>query len=265
LKHGAPAPRGAARRAVAARRHGHGARPRPGGADGAPGHGARGCPGLDRVCRAFGEAVDLKTPLHHGHATGVAELAAAAAERAGLAAPAIVELRRAALLHDIGRAAIPNGVCERPGPLTWADQERVRLHAYHSERVLARSGPLAGLATVVGLHHERLDGSGYHRQASAAVIGLPGRILAAADAFEAMTQARAHRPARSREEAGDVLAAEARGGHLDPDAVRAVLDAAGQHPSAIRRARPRASPSARSRSCASSRRGFRTRRSPSAS
>jgi HD-GYP domain-containing protein (c-di-GMP phosphodiesterase class II) len=195
-------------------------------------------PGLDRVCRAFGEAVDLKTPLHHGHATGVAELAAAAAERAGLAAPAIVELRRAALLHDIGRAAIPNGVWERPGPLTWADQERVRLHAYHSERVLARSGPLAGLATVAGMHHERLDGSGYHRQASAAAIGLPGRILAASDVFQAMTQARAHRPARTREEAGDVLAAEARGGRLDPDAVRAVLDAAGQHPSAIRRARP---------------------------
>ena len=75
---------------------------------------------LDRVCRAFGEAVDLKTPLHHGHATGVAELAAAAGERAGLDLAARTTLRRAALLHDIGRAAVPNGIWERPGPLTWA-------------------------------------------------------------------------------------------------------------------------------------------------
>jgi HD-GYP domain-containing protein (c-di-GMP phosphodiesterase class II) len=195
-------------------------------------------PGLDRVCRAFGEAVDLKTPLHHGHATGVCELAGAAAERAGLAPAAVVALRRAALLHDIGRAAIPNGVWERPGPLTWADQERVRLHAYHSERVLARSGPLGELAPLAGMHHERLDGSGYHRQAPAAAIGLQARILAAADVFQAMTQTRAHRPARSGDAAADVLVAEARAGRLDADAVHAVLDAAGERSAAFRRERP---------------------------
>jgi response regulator RpfG family c-di-GMP phosphodiesterase len=128
-----------------------------------------------------------------------AAIGAAAGERAGLTAPAIVELRRAALLHDVGRAAIPNGIWERPGPLTWADQERVRLHAYHSERVLARSGPLADLATVAGMHHERLDGSGYHRQVAATAIGLQGRVLAAADVFQAMTQAHATGPrARAR-------------------------------------------------------------------
>jgi len=195
-------------------------------------------PGLERVCRAFGEAIDLKTPLHHGHSTGVAELACAAGARAGLDAPAVAGLRRAGLVHDIGRAAVPNRVWEHPGPLSWADQEAVRLHAYHSERVLARSGPLAHLASLAGMHHERLDGSGYHRQATAAAIPLEGRLLAAADAFQAMTQARAHRPARSPAEAADVLVAEARAGRLDADAVRSVLDAAGQEPAPIPRERP---------------------------
>jgi HD-GYP domain-containing protein (c-di-GMP phosphodiesterase class II) len=194
--------------------------------------------GLERVCRAFGEAVDLKTPLHHGHATGVAELAAAAGARAGLGAAEVTGLRRAALVHDLGRAAVPNGTWERPGPLGWTDRERVRLHAYHSERVLARCGPLAPLARLAGMHHERLDGSGYHRQAVAVAIPLPARVLAAADAFQAMTQPRAHRPARSREEAAEILSAEARQGRLDADAARAVLQAAGESAALVRRSRP---------------------------
>ena len=194
--------------------------------------------GLDRVCRAFGEVVDLKTPLHHAHCTGVADLASAAGKRAGLGPSDVVALYRAALVHDIGRAAVPNGIWARRGPLTWTDQERVRLHAYHSERVLARCGPLAGLAPLAGMHHERLDGSGYHRQAAAATIPFAARVLASADCFQAMTQVRAHRPARSPSEAADLLAAEAQAGRLDADAVRAVLDAAGRPVAAMSRPRP---------------------------
>jgi HD-GYP domain-containing protein (c-di-GMP phosphodiesterase class II) len=121
--------------------------------------------GLDSVCRAFGDAVDLKSPFHHGHSAGVAELAATAAERLELDARDVSALRRAGFLHDLGRAAIPNGIWERPGKLTSSDWERVRLHAYHGERVLSQCGSLAPLAPLVGMHHERLDGSGYHRQA----------------------------------------------------------------------------------------------------
>jgi HD-GYP domain-containing protein (c-di-GMP phosphodiesterase class II) len=193
---------------------------------------------LDRVCRAFGEVVDIKTPLHHGHCTGVAELATAAAASAGLAEPERAALGRAALLHDIGRASVPNGVWERPGPLSWADQERVRLHAYHSERILARCGPLARLAGLAGMHHERLDGSGYHRGATAPALGLAARLLATADVFQALTQPRAHRPARSGEEAADHLAREAAAGRLDPDAVRAVIAAAGGSARAVGAPRP---------------------------
>jgi HD-GYP domain-containing protein (c-di-GMP phosphodiesterase class II) len=191
--------------------------------------------GLDRACRAFGEVVDLKTPLHHGHATGVAELAAAGGERLGMSPHDVKALRRAALLHDLGRAAVSNVVWERHGRLTWSDQERVRLHAYHSERVLARCGPLVPLAQVVGMHHERLDGSGYHRQAAGASISFPSRVLAAADAFQAMTQPRAHRPAHSKGEAAQMVVAEARAGRLDVDAVRAVVESAGESVARISR------------------------------
>jgi HD-GYP domain-containing protein (c-di-GMP phosphodiesterase class II) len=190
---------------------------------------------LDRICRAFGEVVDLKTPLHHGHCTGVAALAAAAAGRCGLAPDGI---HRAALVHDLGRAAVPNGVWERPGPLTWPEQERMRLHAYHSERVLARCGPLAPIARLAGTHHERLDGSGYHRGAGAAVLGPAERLLAAADVMHALTERRAHRPARTADAAAEVLIAEAAGGRLDPDAVRAVVEAAGASMPRLRAPRP---------------------------
>jgi HD-GYP domain-containing protein (c-di-GMP phosphodiesterase class II) len=190
---------------------------------------------VERVCRAFGEVVDIKTPLHHGHCTGVAALAAVAAERSGLAAE---ELYRAALVHDLGRASVPNGVWERPGPLGWAEQERMRLHAYHSERVLARCGPLAPVARLAGTHHERLDGSGYHRAETAPGLGPAERLLAAADVMQALTEPRAHRPARSPDEAAALLAGEARSGRLDPDAARAVVEAAGSASQRIQAPRP---------------------------
>jgi putative nucleotidyltransferase with HDIG domain len=194
--------------------------------------------GLDAVCRAFGDAVDLQSPYHHGHSAGVAALAEGAARELGLSDDDTVSLRRAALLHDIGRAAVPNGVWERSGPLTSGDWERVRLHAYHSERIVSRCGPLASLAPLAGMHHERLDGTGYHRGCVASALPLTARVLAAADAFQAMTQERAHRPAHSPDAAARELAAQGRAGALDPDAVSAVLSAAGQAAAAPRVPRP---------------------------
>jgi DNA-binding CsgD family transcriptional regulator len=190
---------------------------------------------LDRVCRAFGEIIDIKTPLHHGHCTGVAALATGAAKRTGVP---VADLNRAALVHDLGRASVPNGVWGRPGPLTWAEQERVRLHAYHSERVLARCGPLASIAQLAGTHHERLDGSGYHRGARSPNLGPAERLLAAADVMQALTEHRAHRPSRTTDQAACELAAEARVGRLDTEAVRAVIEAAGASVKRLRVPRP---------------------------
>jgi HD-GYP domain-containing protein (c-di-GMP phosphodiesterase class II) len=183
--------------------------------------------GLDACARAFADMIDLKTPFTHGHSAGVAELAEAAARVAGLPEGDAVALRRAGLFHDLGRVAVPDGVWEKPGRLRPSELEAVRLHAYHAERVLSRSPILEALAPIAGMHHERLDGSGYHRQASGAAIPMAARILGAADAYQAMTQPRPHRDALPAEAAAAELEREARGATMDREAVRAVLEAAG--------------------------------------
>src|SRR5919108_584781 len=102
-------------------------------------------------------------------------------------------LRRAALVHDLGRVAIGARTWQRARPLTVGEWEQVRLHPYQTERVISRSLFLSALAPVAGAHHERLDGSGYHRGSAGAELPLPARVLAAADAYQAMTEPRPHR------------------------------------------------------------------------
>jgi DNA-binding CsgD family transcriptional regulator len=138
-----------------------------------------------------------------------------------------VELRAAALLHDLGRAGVASSVWDRPGPLGAADWERVRLHAYWTGRMLDRCPALRPLAAVAGAHHERLDGHGYHRGAAASELSRAARLLAAADVFAAVTEDRPHRPALSADAAARLVVAEAAAGRLDRDACAAVVEAAG--------------------------------------
>lgn len=194
--------------------------------------------GVDDVARAFGDAADMKSPFHRGHSTAVARLAAEAGERLRLSELEVVALRRAGYIHDLGRVSVPTGIWEKRGPLSAADWERVRLHPYHTERILARSTALAPIALLAAMHHERQDGSGYHRQASGGAISMSARVLAAADAYQAMTQDRAHRSALPVEAAAKVLDAEAARGRFDLDAVRAVLAAAGRELPRARREWP---------------------------
>jgi HD-GYP domain-containing protein (c-di-GMP phosphodiesterase class II) len=183
---------------------------------------------LPQLGEAFADLADLKTPFTHGHSKEVARLAAAAAEQLRLDAATTSNLHLAALLHDLGRVGISNAIWEKPGPLTTAEWEQVRLHAYHSERILATSSTLKPLAPIAGMHHERLDGTGYHRGCAARDIPAPVRLLAAADAFQAMTQRRPHRSAMTPDRAAEELSKDARAGRLDADVVSAVLVAAGQ-------------------------------------
>ena len=187
-----------------------------------------GIEGLDGVARALADMVDLKSPYLLGHSAEVAVLSERAAVRLGLGPEQVVDLRRAALLHDLGRVAVSNAVWEKPAALSTTEWERVRLHPYQSERILARSRVLAPLARTAGMHHERLDGSGYHRGAGGAQVPAAARVLAAADAFQAMTQDRPHRSGLAPEAAAAALAEEARAGRLDPECVGAVIEAAGQ-------------------------------------
>ena len=123
----------------------------------------------------MGSFADLISPYLAGHSAGVAELAGAAAERCRIDARGRRGVRRAALVHDLGRVAVHARIWQKPGPLTADEWEQVRLHPYHTERVLSRSPFLSALAPVAGAHHERLDGSGYHRGASGAELTLPAR------------------------------------------------------------------------------------------
>jgi HD-GYP domain-containing protein (c-di-GMP phosphodiesterase class II) len=129
-------------------------------------------------------------------------------------------------------------VWEKPGPLTGPEWEQVRMHAYHTERILATSRTLEPMARIAGMHHERLDGSGYHRGCRAPEIPTPARVLAAADVFQAMTQRRPHREALDPEHAAKELRVAAESGKLDHEAVAAVVEAAGQRVERRRELRP---------------------------
>jgi HD-GYP domain-containing protein (c-di-GMP phosphodiesterase class II) len=183
---------------------------------------------IDRALSAMGGFADLISPYLTGHSAGVAELAAAAAQRCRLDATRATAVRRAALVHDLGRVAVGAMIWQKPAPLTADEWEHVRLHPYQTERVLSRSPFLAALAPIAGAHHERLDGSGYHRGAGAADLTMSARVLAAADAYHAMTEPRPHRAALAPEAAAETLADEARAGCLDTDAASTVIQAAGQ-------------------------------------
>jgi HD-GYP domain-containing protein (c-di-GMP phosphodiesterase class II) len=185
---------------------------------------------LDGLAEAFADLADLKCRFTIGHSRGVAALADRAARLAGLDEDACSRVRRGALLHDVGRTSVSTSIWDRPGPLSAGEVDQVRLHAYWSERVLARAPALAPLAPLAGAHHERLDGSGYHRGVAAAALSQEARLLAAADVMHALREARPHRAAHDLASAIAVLDQEARAGCLDSGAVAAVVEAAGAAP-----------------------------------
>jgi HD-GYP domain-containing protein (c-di-GMP phosphodiesterase class II) len=194
---------------------------------------------LDAALEAVADFADLKSPWFTGHSRGVARLAAAAAKEAGLPEHALIELRRAALVHDLGRTGVPNTIWDKPGPLSDAERERVRLHSYYTERMLARPEALARLGAIAACHHERLDGSGYHRSLPGSALAPAARTLAAADVYHAMTEARPHREGLGSEQAAAELRGEVRAGRIDADAAEDVLTAAGHARGGAReRARP---------------------------
>jgi HD-GYP domain-containing protein (c-di-GMP phosphodiesterase class II) len=182
---------------------------------------------LDAALTAMADFVDIKSPWTRGHSRRVSELAAAAGDRAGLAPEQTSLLRRAGLVHDLGRIGIENGVWDKAGSLSASEWEKVRLHPYLTQRILSRCRALADLADLASSHHERLDGSGYHRQAGAGQISEQARILAAADVMAALMSERPHRPSHNLDEASRLLEDEAREGRLDPGAVAHVISAAG--------------------------------------
>lgn len=181
---------------------------------------------VESYAEAFARAVDLKSVWTATHSYDVGVLAAASAQAAGLDQASLRQLRTAGWLHDLGRVAVPNLIWDKPGPLNEAEREQVRLHAYQTERLLARSPVLAPAAALAGAVHERCDGSGYPKSLRSSQLDEPARLLAACDVFCALREDRPHRRAFDPDTAASMLSDEARRGALDSAAVRHVLEAA---------------------------------------
>jgi HD-GYP domain-containing protein (c-di-GMP phosphodiesterase class II) len=191
----------------------------------------------DKAFLAIADMIDMRMPFTHGHSRAVAELAEAAGREIGLPAADIRTVRWAGLVHDIGELVVPVATWMRNGPLSVRERDAAHLHAYYGERALAAFGrggePMAAL---VLCHHERLDGSGYHRKVGGSDLSPAARILAAAEVFQTSREERPHRRALSTETAASKLRTEVREGRICPNAAEALLSVVGQ-PS--RRALPR--------------------------
>jgi HD-GYP domain-containing protein (c-di-GMP phosphodiesterase class II) len=186
----------------------------------------------------MGDFADLKSIHLAGHSTTVDALTMDAAERLKLDPAEFLMLRVAALAHDLGRVAVSTAIWDKPGPLNDSEREAVRLHPYYSERLLSRARTLAQAGQLAGMHHERVDGGGYHRGTRAATRSIAGCLLATSDVYSAMRQARAHRPALDPEQAAAELRRMARDGELETTSVNAVLAAAGDKGRPVRRRWP---------------------------
>jgi HD-GYP domain-containing protein (c-di-GMP phosphodiesterase class II) len=184
-------------------------------------------PALDEALHAVADFADLKSPYLVGHSSGVAALAEAAAGRMGLPISDVADVRRGALLHDLGRVAVSVTTWGKRGTLNAGEWEAVRLHPYHTDRLFARSASLGRVASMACLHHERMNGSGYVRGCGAAQLSGAARVLAAADVYHAMTEPRPHRAALAPDRAAAEIRGEVRAGRLDAEAVEAVLAASG--------------------------------------
>lgn len=186
--------------------------------------------GCDEAFLAIADMIDMRMPFTFGHSRAVAALTQAACKRAGLPTADIRAAKWAAYTHDIGELAVPVSTWVRAGALTERERDAAHLHPYHGERALASLGGDQGkaIAALVLRHHERLDGTGYHRYAKANDLSPAARILAAAEAFQTVREARPHRPAMSDAAAAAKLRAAVKDGKLCSEAVEAVLTVAGQ-------------------------------------
>ena len=182
--------------------------------------------GLDQVAQAFAEIIDAKSPYTFQHSTRVAEFAEAIAMELGYDTHAVKRLKRAALLHDIGKLGVSSQILEKPGALTKRERTEVERHPMYTWEILRRVGAFAEFARTAALHHERLDGSGYPWQLKADQLDGPARILCVADVYEALSADRPYRPGMGRDAALAIIGRES-GTKLCPDAVGGLSEATG--------------------------------------
>ena len=174
---------------------------------------------LDQIAGAFAAVVDAKSPWTYRHSDRVCLIVIGLASHFGGDDAMLRHLRRAALLHDLGKLAISNRILDKPASLTTAEFARVKQHPLITEQILRRLPGHRHIAEIAVAHHERLDGGGYPRGLTASELTLPMRLLALADVYEALTSERPYRRAMSSDEALAIIRADVPD-RLDPEAFR---------------------------------------------
>lgn len=163
---------------------------------------------IDSICEAFADVIDVKSPYTHAHSKGVPSVAVAIASKLGLGEKEIPVIRRAALLHDIGKLSVPNKILDKNGKLTAQEWEAMRLHPYYTQRILERISGFKHLAFLASTHHEKLDGSGYYRNLRATQLPMSARAITVADIYDALSAKRPYRDALPTEKVLEIISGE---------------------------------------------------------
>ena len=181
---------------------------------------------LDDIARAFARVIDAKSPYTYLHSERVAELAVTIGRRLHFSDVQLRDLRRAGLLHDIGKLGVSTLILDKPDRLTERERAEIRVHPAYTQRILERVGPFSAIVAIASAHHERLDGKGYHLGLTAERLSPMSRALAVADVYEATTADRPYRAGLPRHEAVAILRGLA-GTSLCPSSVEALASELG--------------------------------------
>ena len=177
---------------------------------------------LDKIAHAFALVVDAKSTFTYHHSDRVAAISESIAAEMGLPEVQRVRLRRAALLHDIGKLSVPNRILDKPGKLDAGEWTIVKQHPYFTYEILGRVPVFSEFAYDASCHHERIDGKGYYRGVSGDALSTHARIMATADIFDALSAARPYREAMPLDQVLTIIE-EGRGTQLCPSTVDALL------------------------------------------
>jgi putative nucleotidyltransferase with HDIG domain len=182
---------------------------------------------IENICLAFAAVIDSKSPFTYRHSNGVANAAVAIGRQLAMSPAEITFLRRAALLHDIGKLSVPNSILEKPGKLDEREWAVVKKHPYYTLEILRRIPGLETMSEVAAAHHEKLDGSGYFRGWTAQQLSTPARILAVADIYDALAAKRPYRDAMPLDQVFSILRQDAPRA-LDAECLEALISAQNQ-------------------------------------
>jgi len=164
---------------------------------------------IENICQAFSEIVDAKSPFTYRHSAGVAAAAVGISRQLGLGEENVTFMRRAGLLHDVGKLSVSNSILEKPGKLDNDEWDVIKLHPHYSFEILSRIPGFEDLSAVAGAHHEKLNGAGYFRHWNADQLSLEMRILTVADIYDALAAKRPYRDAMPIEKVFEIMRKDA--------------------------------------------------------